>query len=204
MLFRCFRMTLLEEVKLLAERITGKSRPNPRDLRMLVRRRPARKSQFRDDGATPNSRWPLVIYRSAVKLDTRYDPAAIFEELFALNGWKGSWRDAMYDWLHYHSNTHEVLGVARGWLHARIGGARGRLIRVKAGDVMVLPAGVGHNRVRKSADLLIVGAYPGRRRYDECEPQDTDDALRARVRRVPRPRKDPVYGANGPLIAAWT
>ncbi len=54
-----------------------------------------------------------------VKLDAAYDPAAVFETLFAANGWTGSWRDSMYVWLHYHSNTHEVLGIARGWLHAR-------------------------------------------------------------------------------------
>jgi uncharacterized protein YjlB len=189
--------------KAFGERLTGKARPRRNSLTPLVRRRPARKFRFRDDGKTPNNRWPLVIYRSAIKLDSAYDPAAIFEDLFAKNGWKGSWRDTMYDWLHYHSNTHEVLGVARGWLKARIGGAHGRVIRVKAGDVMVLPAGVGHNCVRQSSDLLIVGAYPGNRQYDECEPKDTDDGIRAKVRRVPRPRMDPVYGKKGPLLAAW-
>jgi uncharacterized protein YjlB len=196
-------MPLREDLKALGERITGRFRPKPRALKGLVQQRPAQTFRFRDDGETPNSRWPLVIYRAAVTLDAGCDPAAIFEELFASNGWKGSWRDAMYDWLHYHSTTHEVLGVARGRLQARIGGVKGRLIRLKAGDVMVLPAGVGHNSVRKSADLLIVGAYPGGRRYDECKPEDTDGKSRARARRVPRPRKDPVYGANGPLLTAW-
>jgi uncharacterized protein YjlB len=196
-------MPLLEDLKAYGERMTGLSRPKPSALKTLVRRRPARKFLFRDDGETPNSRWPLVLYRSAVVLKAVYDPAAIFEELFAQNGWTRSWRDAMYDWLHYHSNTHEVLGVARGHLQARIGGAHGRMVRVKAGDVMILPAGVGHNCVHKSADLLIVGAYPGVRGYDECGPKDTDNKVRARIRRVPRPPKDPVYGAKGPLLAAW-
>ena len=196
-------MQLFEDLKAFGERLTGGARPTGHALKGLVRRRPARKFPFRDDGEIPNNRWPLVIYRSAVKLDTTYDPAAVFEELFARNGWSGSWRDSMYGWLHYHSNTHEVLGVARGQLKARFGGAHGRVIRVKAGDVLILPAGVGHNCVHASADLLIVGAYPGKRRYDECEPKDTDDTLRARIQRVPRPRMDPVYGRRGPLFAAW-
>jgi uncharacterized protein YjlB len=196
-------MPILEDVKAFAERRTGLLRPKPAALAALLRTRRPLRFRFRTGGETPNNPWPLLVYRSAVRLDDAYDPAAIFEDLFAGNGWKGNWRDGMYDWLHFHSNTHEVLGVARGRLLARFGGAQGRKIGVKAGDVIVLPAGTGHYRVRKSADLLIVGAYPGARRYDECEPEDIDDTLRARVRRVPPPRKDPVYGAKGPLFGAW-
>jgi uncharacterized protein YjlB len=36
------------------------------------------------------------------------------EELFRQNGWRASWRDGIYDYVHYHSRIHEVLGVARG------------------------------------------------------------------------------------------
>ncbi len=196
-------MPMLEDAKAAVERATGLWRPKPRDLDALLRQRQPRAFRFKDDGSTPNNRWPLLVYRSPVRLDDAFDPAAVFETLFDRNGWRGSWRDGMYDWLHFHSNTHEVLGVARGWLHARFGGAKGRAVAVKAGDAIVLPAGVGHHRLRKSADLLIVGAYPGTRQYDECEPDDTDDKLRARIRRVPRPRKDPVYGADGPLLRSW-
>ncbi|MEI9995561.1 MAG: cupin domain-containing protein [Rhizomicrobium sp.] len=168
-----------------------------------MRERQPRTFRFRDDGEVPNSPWPLLVYRSAVRLDGDYDPAAIFEALFAHNGWRGSWRDGMYDWLHYHSNTHEVLGVARGWLHARFGGRNGRRIAVKAGDVIVLPAGLGHYRLRKARDLLIVGAYPNAKAYDECEPKDTDGKVRRSAARVRLPRRDPVYGANGPLFQKW-
>ena len=54
---------------------------------MLVRLLP-------DDGTYPNNaRLPLLIYRAAVRLP-QGDPAAIFEDLFAANGWGGSWRNA--------------------------------------------------------------------------------------------------------------
>jgi uncharacterized protein YjlB len=196
-------MPLLEDVKAFAEQKTGLYRPKPAALEALLRRRRPRRFRFKAAETIPNNRWPLLIYRAAVRLDAAYDPAAIFEALFDKNGWRGSWRDGMYDWLHYHSNTHEVLGVAKGWLRARFGGAEGRAIKVTAGDVIVLPAGTGHYRLRKSKDLLIVGAYPGARKYDECTPDDTDEKMRRAIARVPLPRKDPVYGAKGPLFAAW-
>jgi uncharacterized protein YjlB len=196
-------MPLLEDAKAFVERRTGLHRPKAVALFALLRRRTPRRFRFKATEAIPNNRWPLLVYRAALRLDKAYDPAAIFEVLFETNGWRGSWRDGMYDWLHYHSNTHEVLGVARGWLRARFGGAGGREIKLTAGDVIVLPAGVGHYRVRKSADLLIVGAYPGARKYDECTPDDTDDKARRKILRVPAPRKDPVYGKDGPLLRAW-
>jgi uncharacterized protein YjlB len=104
--------------------------------------------RFRDDGATPNNPdLPLVIYRNAVVLDGSFDPAAVFEAIFAANHWCDSWRNGIYDFLHFHSMTHEVLGIARGAAKVRFGGAKGRVVNLKAGDVVVLPAGTGHCRV---------------------------------------------------------
>ncbi len=197
-------MPLLESAKSLIEAATGIGTPDRRGLASLLRERKPLRFRFASTSEIPNNRWPMLVYRDVVTLDTRYDPAAIFETLFKKNGWRGQWRDGMYDWLHYHSNTHEVLGIAKGWLHGRFGGKTGRIVKVKAGDVLVLPAGTGHYRLRKSSDLLIVGAYPGSRKYDECEPKDTNAKTTASVARVPRPAKDPVYGKEGPLASVWT
>jgi uncharacterized protein YjlB len=133
-----------------------------------------------------------------------FDPAAMFEELFARNGWRDSWRNGIYDYVHYHSRTHEVLGVARGHARVRFGGERGKELRLKAGDVVVLPAGTGHQRLAGSEDLLVVGAYPPSGSYDECRTSaaEHDRALTA-IPKVALPRKDPVYGPDGPLTRLW-
>ena len=42
----------------------------------------------------------------------------------------------------------------------RLGGDGGVVLDVKAGDALLLPAGVGHQNLGASADLLVIGAYP--------------------------------------------
>ena len=110
---------------------------------------------FADDGAIPNSRLPLLVYRGAVPPD----PVAI-ERLFAQHRWPPAWRNGVHPFHHFHSNTHEALGVARGQASVLFGGPNGQVLSVSAGDVVVIPAGVGHCCQSRSADLLIVGAYP--------------------------------------------
>ena len=198
-------MTILEDAKSLGERVTGYRRPDRAALPGLTNARKPHACRFRDDGETPNNpHLPLLHYRAAVKLPDAFDPAAVFEALFARNGWRDSWRDGIYPFLHFHTRTHEVLGIARGTVSARFGGARGRVLHLKPGDVVVLPAGTGHRRIRASRDLLVVGAYPQGGHYDEPRPRDVDhDEAIARVAEVKLPRTDPVYGRTGPLKQLW-
>jgi uncharacterized protein YjlB len=198
-------MGILEDAKKLAEEVTGIGRPKARDLQALVRQRKAATFRFDDDGSVPNHpRWPLVHYRSPVRLAEALDPAAIFEDLFERNGWGDSWRDGVYDYLHFHSRIHEVMGVARGTAVVQFGGTRGRKLRLKAGDVVALPAGTGHQCLSASADFLVVGAYPATGTYDVCRTsaQEHDGALKT-VPKVPAPRRDPVYGKEGDLLRLW-
>ncbi len=196
---------LLEDIKKSAESLTGLARPDTRQAEARVRERKANAWRFADDGLVPNNpAWPAIHYRGAVDLKGAPDPAAVFEVLFAAHGWKESWRDVVYDFLHYHSNQHEVLGFARGSAVLRLGGPRGRKVAAKAGDVLILPAGTGHQRLSMSDDLLVVGAYPRKGGYDMCHPRKTDHDRAARsVARTPRPKADPVYGADGPLTRLW-
>ena len=162
-----------------------------------MRDRKAKTFQFKDDGVVPNDpHWPLIVYRSVVNLPTNLDPAAIFEDVFERNGWGNSWRNGIYDYVHYHSRIHEVLGIARGSATVRFGGNAGRVLDVKAGDAAILPAGIGHQHIDASDDLLVVGAYPQTGTYVECtSSEDHDEAVKT-IAKVVKPRKDPVFGAT--------
>ena len=158
---------------------------------------------FKDDGMTPNSRFPTLVYRG-VKLDG--DTGSALEKLFAANGRPSRWRYTVYDFHHYHSNAHEVLGVAKGTAKLKLGGESGQEVTVKAGDVLVLPAGTGHRRLESSGDFLVVGGYPaGTGDYDLQRPDKaTHDASVQRIAQVPLPAMDPVTGKAGVLPTAWT
>jgi uncharacterized protein YjlB len=198
-------MTLIESIKRTGERLTGWARPARRDLAELCRARKPVAFRFRDDGLIPNHPdWPLVLYRGAVRFPNAFDPAAVLEDLFEAHGWGDSWRDGIYNYVHYHSRIHEVLGVARGSGRVRFGGRRGRTLRLKAGDVVILPAGTGHQRISASKQLLVVGAYPPSGSYDECMPLPEHHARALKsIPKVPAPAKDPVYGRSGPLQELW-
>jgi hypothetical protein len=87
-------MAILESVKRRLEKVTGWARPSARDLDAALRPRKANAFRFEDDGVIPNNpKLPLVLYRSPVRLSGRFDPAAVFEELFERNGWGDSWRN---------------------------------------------------------------------------------------------------------------
>jgi uncharacterized protein YjlB len=157
-----------------------------------------------ENGEIPNNpALPLLVYRGALPLDG--DAAAECERIFAANGWPPAWRDGIYPYHHYHATAHEALGIVRGEARVRFGGEGGPVVEVRAGDVVVVPAGVGHKSEGASGDLLVVGAYPdGRDEPDLCtgKPEERERA-RARIPLVARPAADPVFGAAGPLIEAW-
>jgi uncharacterized protein YjlB len=114
------------------------------------------------------------------------------------------WRNGIYPFTHYHSRIHEALGVARGRARVRFGGKTGEELEIEAGDVAVLPAGTGHQRLSASADLLVVGAYPPQGTYDLCRATPSEHARAVTtIPLVPLPVTDPLHGADGPLIALW-
>src|SRR6476659_10183386 len=150
-------MAVLEDLKEYAERATGLRRPGRQTAPDLVRPRKAHTVRFKDDGLVPNHpRWPLIIYRGAVALGHGHDPAAMIEDLFEANGWGDTWRNSIYDYVHYHSRIHEVLGIARGKGRVRFGGNKGRIVTLKAGDVAVLPAGTGHQSLSADENFLVI------------------------------------------------
>jgi uncharacterized protein YjlB len=162
--------------------------------------------QFKDDGAVPNNPLPALVYKGAIDLSGEADPERAIETLFADNGWgHGQWRDGIYPFTHYHSMIHEALGIARGRVTVRLGGDQGETLELVPGDVAVLPAGTGHQRLSPSADLVVIGAYPPEGTYNLCRadnPADREKALTT-IAKVPLPKTDPVAGKGGPLVGLW-
>jgi uncharacterized protein YjlB len=125
---------------------------------------------FADDGNIPNNVLPLVLYRGGIDLTGSPDPDTLIEKTFTANGWRGLWRNGIFPYVHYHSMIHEVIAVARGRakLQLQFGGDNGEAIDVMAGDVVVLPAGTGHQRLSQTPDLVVIGAYPPSGHYNLC------------------------------------
>jgi hypothetical protein len=84
-----------------------------------------------------------------------------------------------------------------------LGGSKGRTLVLKAGDVAILPAGTGHQCLKTSEDFLVVGASPSSGTYDVCTSQEDRMKALSAIPKLEPPRKDPVYGAGGPLMRAW-
>ncbi len=158
--------------------------------------------RFAPSGRVPNSALPVLVHRGALPAEAA---AADHEALFARHGWTNAWVNGVYPFHHYHSTSHEVLGICGGRATLRLGGEGGREVAVAAGDVLVLPAGTGHRRMAASAEFRVVGAYPDGRDWDliRAESASEDEVLRAvaAIGRLPVPEKDPATG--GPMSDLW-
>jgi uncharacterized protein YjlB len=83
-------------------------------------------------------------------------------------------------------------------------GDGGVTVKVRAGDLVVIPPGVAHKAIEASADFSVVAAYPKGHSPDMCygRPGERPDADR-RIALVPVPETDPVDGSEGPLVRIW-
>jgi uncharacterized protein YjlB len=188
-------MHKIEPVKRLLEKATGLGISDKAEALSRVRPVKPRQLKFRSDGYIPNNpSLPLLYYRNAVRFELGGDPAALLEAIFNANGWGEAWRNGIYDFVHYHPRIHEVLGIARGSAMLRLGGNKGATVKARAGDVIVIPAGVGHECRSADANFLVVGAYPPSGTYSECRGSYQEYAKgRAQVRRVAKFKKKPAF-----------
>lgn len=150
------------------------------------------------NGFVPNSRFPLLVHRGALPGG---DPEVV-RRRFLDTGWGNNWQyPGVYTYPHYHSTSHECLGCAIGWTEIRFFGEGGTTVRVEAGDVVVVPAGVCHEMTGNSEDNQMVGGYAEGRDWDNMAVDAlTREMFVAAVKRImmlPIPRTDPVTG--GPL-----
>ena len=157
-----------------------------------------------NDGAFPNNETLSLILMIQV-----FDPATknlvrSIEKTFHGNAWEGSWRNGIFTFHHYHSTAHEALGLYSGRVRVQFGGPDGQAVTAKAGDVIIIPAGVSHKNIDRSPDFRCVGAYPAGQSPDMLYGKPGERPLADQnIRSVPLPKTDPVYGKNGPLLDIW-
>ena len=157
-----------------------------------------------DDGRITNHpEFPVLIYSKSIRGMSRGD-AMLVERTFSTNWWFYAWRSGVYDFHHYHSTAHEVLGVYDGEASIQLGGESGIKVVVLPGDVLNIPAGVGHRNLGSTDDFAVVGAYPRGQRWDLCYSEETGRiGIVDRLARVTYSETDPVYGEEGPLKTYW-
>ncbi|KAL4906963.1 hypothetical protein BDW74DRAFT_176560 [Aspergillus multicolor] len=156
----------------------------------------------------PNNLLPVLHYRNVL-------PPPLSEEsvtqFLTANKWekRGTWGHIPIR--HFHPNSHECYGLFQGSsrLLLGVGGSDktgGLELAVRAGDVIVLPAGTAHSCVESSEDYRYIGVYPeGCPRWrNEMGSKPIDLAvLRDETKAVAMPEADPVYGVEGPLMQLW-
>ncbi|KAI9892701.1 MAG: hypothetical protein M1814_001121 [Vezdaea aestivalis] len=165
-----------------------------------------------------NSIFPVLVYRSALVSSAQETTTASVRKQFEPNGWHWQGTFKAYYGHHFHSVTHECYVVLKGSSVLSLGAKKGVgsvsgedyhvvEVEVKAGDAIVLPAGVAHSSLTASPDYEYVGLYPnGSPPYDTnwCEAgvQETLQ-IGESARGVPVPISDPINGARGPLMSIW-
>ncbi|MFL5811048.1 MAG: cupin [Flavisolibacter sp.] len=157
----------------------------------------------KDDGIFPNNKLPVVYYAAVLDLP-RLFPGLYIKKLFSENNWTNNWKQGIFTYHHYHSITHEVLGICSGETLLQLGGENGITLFVEKGDVLIIPAGVAHMNLGEENDISCVGAYPDGKDYDmnygkpgERPKADQNIAL------VPLPKMDPVFGTKKGLVKLW-
>jgi uncharacterized protein YjlB len=159
--------------------------------------------EVNDDGTFPNSHLPVVLYKDVLDLPAIF-PAHYVETVFKDNGWTNSWKSGIFTYHHYHSITHEVLGVFKGESMIQIGGENGTKIKLEKGDVLIIPAGVAHKNLQEEDDLACVGAYPDGRDNDMNYGKSGERPLTDQnIKQVPLPHRDPVLGLKGGINNYW-
>lgn len=145
---------------------------------------------------------PLLIYHKAFtaspsELSARFEQAG---EVIP------QWVYSMYKQTHFHSTTHEVLGVVSGRARLCFGGEQnpGRVEPiVEKGDLIIVPAGVGHrllDDLGPNDSFTMVGAYPHGKDWDMCYGRPGEEGNIKNIENLEWFHGDPLYGTDGPVL----
>lgn len=159
---------------------------------------------FEENGKFPNNhKLPVLLYKNVFDF-SEGDPAATIENVFSENGWTGSWRNGIFSYHHYHSNTHEALGVYGGWAEVQLGGPENDPVHIEKGDLVVLPAGTSHKKIDSGDGFAVVGSYPGGKSYDmNYGKAEEVESAKKNIAKVPLPQQDPAFGEGGKMFDYW-
>lgn len=163
------------------------------------------KYQIPAHGLTPNTsiqHKPLMIYKSAFPSST--SASAIESHMSSIGVVTPQWRYTMYSASHFHSTSHEVLGIAHGKARLCFGHEENER-RVEAvltkGDVVVMPAGVAHRLLEDlEGGFEMVGCYSTGSSWDMCYGKKGEEEKVKGIARLGWFGRDPVYGDEGPVL----
>lgn len=152
-----------------------------------------------------NKRWPLLIYQGVFSTSNDEESiASSFEHLYSQNKWRADWRYTVYPFQHFHTTSPEVLGCFKGHATVLFGGDTGVKCEISAGDMVIIPPGVGHKCLSEHDGFTCVGGYPEKLECDmNKEGHDNSNNI-PNIDNVPLPTHDPVYGKDdGYLTSLW-
>lgn len=144
---------------------------------------------------------PLMIYHGAFNAT----PAEFERRLQAVGVVKPQWTYTMYSETHFHSTTHEVLGVVAGRARLCFGGEENPKRFepvVQRGDLIIVPAGVGHRLLVDEGEqtFQMIGSYPYGKQWDMCYGRAGEESKVQGIQNVAWFNRDPLYGDDGPAM----
>lgn len=160
---------------------------------------------FGDDGIFPNNMLPVALYKRAMNIPmSDFLVYLYFKVIFNEHGWINNRRSGIFNFHHYHSNVHKVIGVCNGSASLLFGGNNGERIGLEKGDVIVIPAGVAHKNLGKENCIDCISAF-----YEGCaydlnygRPGERPTAD-VNIASLPIPDTDPLYGKAAGIVTLW-
>jgi len=147
---------------------------------------------------------PLLIYHAAFHPSSATNASVIEAHLNTVGVVSPQWRYTMYSTTHFHSTSHEVLCVAAGKAKLCFGAEENpkRLEPVvEKGDVIVVPAGVGHRLLEDQEGVfMMVGSYPKGKDWDMCYGKKGEEEKVKEIGDLGWFERDPIYGDMGPVF----